>query len=271
MVGHRPTLYIQAALASSPFEDLGLRGLGGSPSRCSASRQTPRQGRLTLEAASSDFEGTQEIEVEALDLLDDPEEDEEEETDKKETEKDKDEKVERAADSPAEIAAVVRQDRRRGRRRRRATRTIPPAGRETGKPALGRLSRDDLGYPLILLEEAAARCGERGGRVDGQAFDPLALKAKLTCAGALLERGRRFAVARRAGEDRPAGDPPDRPRRLRRRPAQGRRRPQPAQVLPRPQLRRPRATASRLRAGKPWNTTPTRTPQADRVRPPVFR
>ena len=48
--------------------------------------------------------------------------------------------------------------------------------------------------------EAAARCGERGRRVGGQAFDPLALKAKLACAGALLERGRRFAVARRAGE-----------------------------------------------------------------------
>ena len=89
---------------------------------------------------------------------------------------------------------MVRQDRRRGRRRRRGARTILPAGRRDGKPALGRLSRDDLGYPLILLEEAAARCG------DGHAFDPLALKAKLTCAGALLERGRRFAVARRAGE-----------------------------------------------------------------------
>ena len=75
---------------------------------------------------------------------------------KKEGEKDKDEKVERADDSPAEIAAVVRQDRRRGRRRRRAARTILPAGKRDGKPALGRLSRDDLGYPLILLEEAAA-------------------------------------------------------------------------------------------------------------------
>ena len=151
-----------------------------------------------LEAASADFEGAQEIDVEALDLLDKP--DEEEETEKEETGKKEAEKVEPVADSPAEIAAVVHQDRRRGRRRRRATRTIPPAGKRDGKPALGRLSRDDLGYPLILLKEAAARCGERGGSLDGQAFDPLALKAKLTCAGALLARGRRFAVARRAGE-----------------------------------------------------------------------
>ena len=67
-----------------------------------------------LEAASTDFEETQEIEVEALDLFDDPEE-EEDETDKKESGKEKDEKVERADDSPAEIAAVVRQDRRRER------------------------------------------------------------------------------------------------------------------------------------------------------------
>ena len=141
-----------------------------------------------LEAASADYEGTQESDEEAPDLLD--EEDSEDET----------EKVERVVDSPAEIAAVVRQDQRRGRPRRRATRTIPPAGKRDRKPALGRLSRDDLGYPLILLQEAAARCGERGGSLDGHAFDPLALKAKLTCAGSLLARGRRFAVARRAGE-----------------------------------------------------------------------
>ncbi len=49
---------------------------------------------------------------------------------------------------------------------------------------------------MILLDEAAARCGG----LNGHAFDALALKAKLTCAGALLARGRRFAVARRAGE-----------------------------------------------------------------------
>ncbi len=70
-----------------------------------------------------------------------------------------------------------------------------PSGRWAGRR---RILAPDL--PLILLEEAAARCGERVGRVDGLAFDPLALKAKLTCAGALLARGRRFAVARRAAE-----------------------------------------------------------------------
>ena len=95
-------------------------------------------------------------------------------------------------DSPEEIAAVVRQERRRGRPRRRAIRSITPAGRMEGEPALGRLSRDDLSYPLILLSEAAARCRDAGGR--------LALKAKLTCAVSLLARGRRFAVARRAEE-----------------------------------------------------------------------
>ena len=151
----------------------------------------PRAG--ILETASAHFEGTQESDVEAPDLLDKAEE-QEEETEKEESAKDEAGKVERGADSPAEIAAVVRQDRRRGRPRRRAIRSIPPAGQRDGKPALERLSRDDLGYPLILLEEAAAHCG------DGHAFDPLALKAKLTCAGALLERGRRFAVARRAAE-----------------------------------------------------------------------
>ena len=56
------------------------------------------------------------------------------------------------------------------------------------------------GGPSKGSQVPAARCGERGRRVDGQAFDPLALKAKLTCADALLERGRRFAVARRARE-----------------------------------------------------------------------
>ncbi|MCP3959942.1 MAG: sigma-70 family RNA polymerase sigma factor [bacterium] len=146
-----------------------------------------------LEAASADFEGMQESDDEALDLLDKT--DGEEETEKGEAGK-----VERVVDSPAEIAAVARQDRRRWRPRRRTTRTIPPAGKRDGGPDLGRLSRDDLGYPLTLLEEAAARCGERGGSRDGHAFDPLALKAKLACAGSLLARGRRFAVARRVGE-----------------------------------------------------------------------
>ena len=102
----------------------------------------------------------------------------------------------RATDSPAEIAAVARQDRRRGRPRRRGRRTILPAGKRDLEPDLGRLDRDDLGYPLILLEEVAARYGERGESADSD----LALKAKLSCAGALLARGRRFSVARRAGE-----------------------------------------------------------------------
>ncbi len=108
--------------------------------------------------------------------------------------------VERRVDSPAAIAAVARQDRQRGRPRRRATRTILPAGRRDEELDLGRLSRDDLGFPLILLEEAAASIGEGGESVDVDADGPLALRAKLTCAGALLARGRRFTVARRAAE-----------------------------------------------------------------------
>ncbi|MCP3956293.1 MAG: sigma-70 family RNA polymerase sigma factor [bacterium] len=106
--------------------------------------------------------------------------------------------VARVYDSPAEIAAVARQDRRRGRPRRRTIRTIPPAGDRDEGLVLGRLSRDDLGYPLILLEEAAERCGDRstGAHADGR----LAVKAKLACAEALLARGRRFAIARRAAE-----------------------------------------------------------------------
>ncbi len=147
-----------------------------------------------LEAGSADFEATQEVVGETLDLLDKPVEEEE-------TEKEKKRKGERVVDSPAEIAAVARQDRRRGRRRRRATRTIPLAGRINGGPALARLSREDLDRPLILLEEAAAGCGERAGSVNGHAFDGIAVKAKLACAGALLARGRRFAVARQVAEN----------------------------------------------------------------------
>ena len=58
----------------------------------------------------------------------------------------------------------------------------------------------DLGYPLILLEEATAHCGARAGNLEEHTFDALALRAKLTCASSLLARGRRFAVARQAGE-----------------------------------------------------------------------
>ena len=112
----------------------------------------------------------------------------------REDSKKKTRKPARAADSPAEIAAVVRQDQRRGRQRRRVRRTIRPAAERRLEPDLGRLDRDDLGYPLILLEEAAAHCG--GGSADGR----LVLKAKLACAGALLARGRRFDAARRTEE-----------------------------------------------------------------------
>ncbi len=105
-------------------------------------------------------------------------------------------KKSRVADTPAEIAAVARQDQRRGRPRRRTRRTILPAASRDLEPNLGRLEREDLSFLLILLEEAAACCGERGGSSDGR----LTLKAKLACAGSLLARGRRFAVARQAGE-----------------------------------------------------------------------
>ncbi len=132
-----------------------------------------------LEAASAGYEEDEESDEEALDLL--AEEVREDEIE-----------VQRVADSPAAIAAVVRQDQKRGRPRRRATRTIPPAGRRAEELELGRLAKDDLGYPAILLEEAAAL-------LNGSS-PSLALKAKLTCAGALLGRGRRFAAARRVAE-----------------------------------------------------------------------
>ena len=147
-----------------------------------------------LEAGSADYEGSQEIDGETLDLLDGVD-------GKEETEKEETEEVERVVDSPAEIAAVVRQERRRGRPLRRATRTIPPAGKRDGEPGPGRLSRDDLGYPLILLSEAAARGGECDAHANGNADALLAWKARLTCVGSLLARGRRFAVARRAEEN----------------------------------------------------------------------
>lgn len=147
-----------------------------------------------LEAASAEHEATSQSDDETLDLP--CEEGEEDGGVAAETVG----TPQRAIDSPAEIAAVVRQDRRRGRPHRRATRTIRPAGQRDREPTLGRLERDDLGYPLLLLREAAAGDGERGGSHDAHAFDARALRAKLTCVGSLLARGRRFAVARRAQE-----------------------------------------------------------------------
>ncbi len=140
-----------------------------------------------LEAGSGDAEAAEEKD-ELPPTLFDKEKDPDEKT--------KTRKAARADDSPAEIAAVARQDRMRGRPRRRARRTILPAGERGLDPDLGRLDREDLGYALLLLEEAAARCAESGGCAGGS----LILKAKLACAGALLARGRRFAVARRAEE-----------------------------------------------------------------------
>lgn len=133
-----------------------------------------------LEAASARNDEAEESDEETMPLL--AEEDREDD--------EADENIERVVDSPAAIAAVRRADRARGRSRRRVTRTILPAGNPEQEPALGRLGKDDLGFPAILLEEAAAFLGDG---VDGK----LALKAKLTCAGALLARGRRFKVARR--------------------------------------------------------------------------
>lgn len=133
-----------------------------------------------LEAASAHHEEAEESDEEALMLL----AEEEHEDDEAEMER-----VERVVDSPAEIAAVRRQDRARGRSRRRVTRTILPAGRHAKEPVLGRLDKDDLSYPAILLGEAVSFLG------NGLNGD-LALKAKLTCAGSLLARGRRFKTAR---------------------------------------------------------------------------
>ncbi len=153
-----------------------------------------------LEAASADCEATEERDEGVLILFageareaggagEDKREDEPRE-------------VERGIDSPAAIAAVARQDRQRGRPRRRGTRTILPAGRRDEELDLGRLSRADLGLPLILLEEAAAWVDDGGDSANGGAAadGPLALRAKLTCVGALLARGRHFTVARRAAE-----------------------------------------------------------------------
>ncbi len=139
-----------------------------------------------LETASAEFEESEEAEkAEELALTLVAEEDRRE----------KAARVARAADSPAAIAAVVRQDRMRGQRRRRPTWTIPQAGRRNGPPDLGPLPKDDLDLPLILLDEVAASNGA-AGHFDGR----LVLTAKLTCAHALLDRGRRFPAARRAKE-----------------------------------------------------------------------
>ena len=84
------------------------------------------------------------------------------------------------------------------------TRTILPAGRQAQEPALGRLDKDDLGYPAILLGEAAAFLGDGVGSAPwgagGDFCGTLALKAKLTCAGSLLVRARRFKTARNVEE-----------------------------------------------------------------------
>ena len=98
----------------------------------------------------------------------------------------------RVRDSPAAIAAVAKQERSRGRARRRGTQPIVPAGEREKEPVLGYLGKEDLGFPAVLLEEAATLS-------PGLDLD-LALKAKLTCAGSLLARGRRFKVARRVEE-----------------------------------------------------------------------
>ncbi len=143
-----------------------------------------------LEAGSGDAEAAEEKDELPPTLFD-------KEDSKKEK---KTRKAKRAADSPQEIAAVARQDQRRGRPRRRVRMTILPAGKRDLEPDLGRLERDDLDYPLILLEEAAARCGERGSELGGNADGRLIVKAKLACAGSLLARGRRFGVARRTEE-----------------------------------------------------------------------
>jgi RNA polymerase sigma-70 factor, ECF subfamily len=107
--------------------------------------------------------------------------------------KNKKKRVPRVADSPAAIAAVVRQDRLRGRPRRRPAQAIPRAEGPTGAVDPGPLSRDDLDLPLMLLDEVAASNGA-ADHADGR----LALTAKLTCAGALLTRDRSFPAARRA-------------------------------------------------------------------------
>ncbi len=102
----------------------------------------------------------------------------------------------RVAYHSSAIASVIRQDRKRGRSRRRLNRTVPPAGHKDQELALGRLDKDDLGFPLILLGEAAALLNGSSA----PSILHLALKAKLTCAGALLARGRRLTTARRVAE-----------------------------------------------------------------------
>lgn len=146
----------------------------------------------SLEAAGARHDEAEESEDETLAFL--RREDVEDEEDDKEDQK----KAERVVDSPAAIAVVVREDRARGRSRRRVTRTILPAERKVNGLALGSLSKDDLGYPVILLEEAAVFLDDGAGD-SGESGD-LALKAKLTCAGSLLARGRRFRIARRVQE-----------------------------------------------------------------------
>ncbi len=112
---------------------------------------------------------------------------------KKKKKKKKKKRVVRVADSPAAIAAVVRQDRLRGRPRRRPNRAIPRAEGPIAAADLGRLSRDELDLPLMLLDEVAAGNGA-ADHADGR----LALTARLACARALLTRDRSFATARRA-------------------------------------------------------------------------
>ncbi len=191
-------LDLSALAAGDAVADSGDAGVAEEVAELSAELLTYKREALEadpayfkagiLEAGSADYEAAEESEEAPVQIADDEDSGDEEAGE-----------VARVMDSPAALAAVVRQDRRRGRRRRRPTRTIPPAGHRDAEPDLGRLERDDLGFPLILLEEAAARCGDLGGSAGG-ADGRLALKAKLTCAGALLARGRRFRVARRAEE-----------------------------------------------------------------------
>jgi len=157
-----------------------------------------------LESASGRYDEADADDEEALGLLADDgdeedrdEEDREEDRDEEDYEEDWDEEDEDAEAEDPEIAGVVREDRARGRTRRIVTRTILPADHGAMELALGSLEKEDLGFPAILLGEASAFLG-----ADGFDSGPLALalKAKLTCAGSLLARGRRFKTARRVEE-----------------------------------------------------------------------